>query len=125
MATIQNITIDQDCDYTETLTVKDSTGTVVDLSNETITATLRKTHLATSSTSFTTELTKDAKLNLIKKNNKEMLKKTNLLKKVFIYQKSSKCFKKAFYQTMHYELSLYPYTPNWNLLEYRSQDEKQ
>ena len=29
MATIQNITIDQDCDYTETLTVKDSTGTVV------------------------------------------------------------------------------------------------
>jgi len=28
MATIQNITIDQDCDFTETLTVKDSTGTV-------------------------------------------------------------------------------------------------
>ena len=54
MATIQNITIDQDCDYTETLTVKDSTGTVVDLSNETITATLRKTHLTSSSTSFTT-----------------------------------------------------------------------
>jgi hypothetical protein len=54
MATIQNITIDQDCDYTETLTVKDSTGTVVDLSNETITATLRKTHLDSSSTSFTT-----------------------------------------------------------------------
>ena len=49
-----SITIDQDCDYTETLTVKDSTGTVVDLSNETITATLRKTHLATTSTSFTT-----------------------------------------------------------------------
>ena len=54
MATIQNITIDQDCDYTETLTVKDSTGTVVDLSNETINATLRKTLLASSSTSFTT-----------------------------------------------------------------------
>ena len=54
MATIQNITIDQDCDYTETITVKDSTGTVVDLSNETINATLRKTHLASSSTSFTT-----------------------------------------------------------------------
>ena len=33
MATIQNITIDQDCDYTETLTIKDSTGTVVDLSS--------------------------------------------------------------------------------------------
>ena len=28
MATIQNITIDQDADYTETLTIKDSTGTV-------------------------------------------------------------------------------------------------
>ena len=41
-------------DGTETLTVKDSTGTVVDLSNETITATMRKTHLASSSTSFTT-----------------------------------------------------------------------
>ena len=54
MAIIQNITIDQDCDYTETLTVKDSTGTVVDLTNETITATMRKTHLASSSTSFTT-----------------------------------------------------------------------
>ena len=27
MAIIQNITIDQDCDYTETLTIKDSTGT--------------------------------------------------------------------------------------------------
>tara|TARA_B110000211_G_scaffold142804_1_gene162931 strand:+ start:157 stop:489 length:333 start_codon:yes stop_codon:yes gene_type:complete len=54
MATIQNITIDQDCDYTETLTVKDSTGTVVDLTNETITATMRKTHLSTTSFSFTT-----------------------------------------------------------------------
>ena len=54
MAIIQIITIDQDCDYTETLTVKDSTGTVVDLTNETITATMRKTHLASSSTSFTT-----------------------------------------------------------------------
>ena len=49
MATIQNITIDQDCDYTETLTVKDSTGTVVDISNETITATMRKTHLSATS----------------------------------------------------------------------------
>ena len=32
MAIIQNITIDQDCDFTETLTVKDSTGTVVAVS---------------------------------------------------------------------------------------------
>ena len=43
MAIIQNITIDQDCDYTETLTIKDPT-TVVDLTNETITSTLRKTY---------------------------------------------------------------------------------
>ena len=54
MATIQNITIDQDCDFTETLTVKDSTGTVVDLSNETITSKMRKTHLSTTAFSFTT-----------------------------------------------------------------------
>ena len=55
MATIQNITIDQDCDFTETLTVKDSTGTVVDLSNvETITSKMRKTHLSTTAFDFTT-----------------------------------------------------------------------
>ena len=47
MAMIQNITIDQDCDFTETLTIKDSTGTVVDLS-------MRKTHLSATAYSFTT-----------------------------------------------------------------------
>ena len=36
MATIQNITIDQDADYTETLTIKDSTGTVVNLTGQTL-----------------------------------------------------------------------------------------
>ena len=56
MATIQNITIDQDADYTETLTIKDSAGTVVDLSGQTVTSKLRKTHLSTSSTSFTTAI---------------------------------------------------------------------
>ena len=56
MATIQNITIDQDADYTETLTVKDSTGTVVDLTGSTMTSKLRKTHLSSSATSFTTAL---------------------------------------------------------------------
>jgi len=56
MATIQNITIDQDADYTETVTVKDSTGTVVDLSGQTVTSKLRKTHLSTSATSFTTAI---------------------------------------------------------------------
>ena len=54
MAIIQNITIDQDCDFTETLTVKDSTGTVVDLSNETITSTMRKTYSSATAYSFTT-----------------------------------------------------------------------
>ena len=56
MATIQNLTVDQDADFTQTLTVKDSTGTVVDLTGLTVTSKLRKTHLSTSSTSFTTAL---------------------------------------------------------------------
>ena len=56
MATIQNLTVDQDADFTQTLTVKDSTGTVVDISGQTVTSKLRKTHLSTSSTSFTTAL---------------------------------------------------------------------
>ena len=54
MATIQNITIDQDADFTQTVTIKDSTGTVVDLTGQTITSKLRKTHLSSSATSFTT-----------------------------------------------------------------------
>ena len=54
MATIQNLTIDQDADFTQTLTVKDSTGTVVDLTGQTITSKVRKTHLSTTSYSFTT-----------------------------------------------------------------------
>ena len=56
MATIQNITIDQDADYTETLTVKDSAGDVVDLTGQTVTSKLRKTHLSSSSTAFTTAI---------------------------------------------------------------------
>jgi hypothetical protein len=54
MATIQNITIDQDADYTETLTIKDSTGTVVDLSSLTITASMRKHYNSSTATDFTT-----------------------------------------------------------------------
>ena len=56
MATIQNITVDQDADFTETLTIKDSTGTVVDISGQTVTSKLRETHLSTSATSFTTAI---------------------------------------------------------------------
>ena len=56
MATIQNLTIDQDADFTQTLTVKDSTGTVVDISGQTITSKLRKTHLSSTATAFTTAI---------------------------------------------------------------------
>jgi len=56
MATIQNLTIDQDADFTQTLTIKDSTGTVVDISGQTVTSKMRKTHLSTSATSFTTAI---------------------------------------------------------------------
>ena len=34
MATIQNLTVDQDADFTQTLTIKDSTGTVVDITGQ-------------------------------------------------------------------------------------------
>ena len=56
MATIQNLTIDQDADFTQTLTVKDSAGAVVDLTGQTVTSKVRKTHLSTTSYSFTTAL---------------------------------------------------------------------
>jgi glutamine cyclotransferase len=56
MATIQNLTIDQDADFTQTLTVKDSAGAVVDLTGQTVTSKIRKTHLSTTSYSFTTAL---------------------------------------------------------------------
>ncbi len=56
MATIQNLTIDQDADFTQTLTVKDSTGTVVDITGQTVTSKLRKTHLSSTATTFTTAI---------------------------------------------------------------------
>ena len=56
MATIQNLTIDQDADFTQTLTVKDSTGTVVDISRKTVTSKLRKTHLSSTAIAFTTAI---------------------------------------------------------------------
>ena len=56
MATIQNLTVDQDADFTQTLTIKDSTGTVVDITGQTVTSKMRKTHLSTSATSFTTAI---------------------------------------------------------------------
>ena len=56
MATIQNLTVEQDADITQTLTIKDSTGTVVDITGQTVTSKMRKTHLSTSATSFTTAI---------------------------------------------------------------------
>ena len=56
MAIIQNLTVDQDADFTQTLTIKDSTGTVVDITGQTVTSKMRKTHLSTSATSFTTAI---------------------------------------------------------------------
>ena len=56
MATIQNLTVDQDADFTQTLTIKDSTGTVVDITGQTVTSKIRKTHLSTSATAFTTAI---------------------------------------------------------------------
>ena len=56
MAQIQNLTIDQDADFTQTLTIKDSTGTVVDISGQTVTSKMRKTHLSSSATTFTTAI---------------------------------------------------------------------
>jgi glutamine cyclotransferase len=56
MAIIQNLTIDQDADFTQTLTIKDSTGTVVDITGQTVTSKMRKTHLSSSATSFTTAI---------------------------------------------------------------------
>ena len=45
MATIQNLTVDQDADFTQTLTIKDSTGTVVDITGQTVKSKLRKTQV--------------------------------------------------------------------------------
>ncbi len=56
MAIIQNMTIDQDADFTQTLTIKDSTGTVVDITGQTVTSKMRKTHLSSSATTFTTAI---------------------------------------------------------------------
>ena len=56
MATIQNLQLTKTLTFTETLTIKDSTGTVVDISGQTVTSKIRKTHLSTSATSFTTAI---------------------------------------------------------------------
>ena len=53
MASISNIFIDQGADFTTTLTVNDSNGNALDLTNYTAAAQVRKTFLSSSATSFT------------------------------------------------------------------------
>ena len=53
MALIENIFIDQDADFSKTITAKDSTGTVINLSGFSVAKMLRKNHLSSTSVSFT------------------------------------------------------------------------
>jgi hypothetical protein len=53
MATISNLFIDQDADFTTTVTVNDSTGSALDLTNYTALAMLRKSYQSSTATTFT------------------------------------------------------------------------
>ena len=53
MATISNLFIDQDADFSTTVTVNDSTGSALDLTGYTASAMIRKSYKSTTSTSFT------------------------------------------------------------------------
>jgi hypothetical protein len=53
MATISNLFIDQNADFTTTVTVNDSAGNALDLTGYTALAMIRKTYESTSATTFT------------------------------------------------------------------------
>ena len=53
MATVQNIVINQNADYSKQFTAKDDTGTVINLTGKTVTAKLRKSYGTSTSTTFT------------------------------------------------------------------------
>ena len=53
MATISNLFIDQDADFTTTVTINDSNGSALDLTSYTALAMIRKTYQSTSATTFT------------------------------------------------------------------------
>jgi hypothetical protein len=53
MATISNLFIDQDADFTTTVTVNDSNGTALDLTSYTALAMIRKTYQSSTATTFT------------------------------------------------------------------------
>jgi len=57
MATISNLFIDQDSDFTTTVTVNDSNGTALDLTNYTALGMIRKTYESSTATTFTSQFT--------------------------------------------------------------------
>ena len=59
MATISNISIDQDANFSTTVTINDSAGVALNLTGYTAIAQLRKTHLSSSATSFTVAFASD------------------------------------------------------------------
>lgn len=59
MAAISNIFIDQGADFSTTVTVSDSAGAALDLSNYTALAQIRKTYESTTATTFTSTFAAD------------------------------------------------------------------
>lgn len=53
MATISNLFIDQNADFTTTVTINDNTGSALDLTGYTALAMIRKTYQSTTATTFT------------------------------------------------------------------------
>ena len=56
MAIAQNIIIDQDSDYSQQFTAKTDAGVVIDLTNSTLDAQIRKSFASTTATAFTTAI---------------------------------------------------------------------
>ena len=59
MSAISNIFIDQGADFSTTVTVSDSAGSALDLSNYTALAMIRKTYESTTATTFTSTFASD------------------------------------------------------------------
>ena len=59
MATISNIFIDQDADFSTTVTINDGDGSAVDLTSYTALAMIRKTYTSETSTTFTSTFASD------------------------------------------------------------------
>lgn len=59
MATISNLFINQDTDFTTTVTVNDSSGAALNLTSYTALAMLRKTYQSTTATTFTSTFAAD------------------------------------------------------------------